>query len=99
MKVPKVSVLMPSFNYAQYLPLAVRSVLSQSWLDLELIIIDDCSTDGSREITEELGRLDDRVVTLFHDVNRGLAAARNSGLAASSGEFIALCDADDIWLE
>jgi glycosyltransferase involved in cell wall biosynthesis len=89
---------MPSFNYARYLPAAIESVLSQSYTDLELIITDDCSTDGSREIVERWRRLDHRVVPVFHNVNRGLATARNSGLAVSSGEFVALCDADDVWL-
>lgn len=95
---PKVSVLMPSFNCARYLPLAIESVLSQSYSDLELILIDDCSTDGSREIAQEWRRCDSRVVIVCHEVNRGLAAARNSGIATSTGDFIALCDADDIWL-
>ncbi len=95
---PKVSVLMPSFNYGRYLPFAIKSVLSQSYSDLELVITDDCSTDGSKEIAEEWKRLDDRVVTVFHDTNHGLARARNSGLAVSTGEFVAFCDADDIWL-
>jgi glycosyltransferase involved in cell wall biosynthesis len=96
--IPKVSVLLPSFNFARYLPIAIRSVLSQSYSDLELIITDDCSTDGSREIAEEWRGLDDRVITVFHDVNRGLAATRNSALSVSSGDFVAFCDADDIWL-
>jgi glycosyltransferase involved in cell wall biosynthesis len=95
---PKVSVLLPSFNFERYLPIAIKSVLSQSYPDLELIITDDCSTDGSREIAEQWRRLDDRVVTVFHDVNRGLAATRNSALAVSSGDFVAFCDADDIWM-
>ncbi len=89
---------MPSYNYERYLPLAIKSVLSQTHSDLELIITDDCSTDGSREIVEQWKLLDDRIVPVFHKVNRGLAGARNSGLAVSSGEFVALCDADDIWL-
>jgi glycosyltransferase involved in cell wall biosynthesis len=97
-RVPKVSVLMPSFNYARYLPSAIKSVLSQSYSDLELIITDDCSTDESREVVEQWRKLDDRVVPVLHDVNHGLARARNSGLAVSSGEFVALCDADDVWL-
>ena len=88
---------MPSFNYAHFLPRAVHGVLSQTFSDLELIITDDCSTDESREVAESYKRLDARVVTLFHDKNRGLAGARNSALAGSSGKFIALCDADDIW--
>ena len=97
-RTPTVSVLMPSFNYAQYLPLAVQGVLSQRYFDLELIIVDDCSSDGSREIAGECKRLDDRVVTVFHSKNRGLACTRNTGLNVSTGKFIALCDADDIWL-
>jgi glycosyltransferase involved in cell wall biosynthesis len=97
-KFPTVSVLMPSFNYAQYLGLAIQSVLSQTYHDLELIIIDDCSTDGSREIAEQWRKLDDRVVPVSHAKNRGLASTRNTGLKASAGKFIALCDADDIWL-
>jgi glycosyltransferase involved in cell wall biosynthesis len=96
-RTPGVSVLMPSYNCARYLPLAIGGVLSQSYSDLELIIIDDCSTDGSREVAAEWSRSDDRVVTVFHDKNRGLSAARNTALASSSGTVIALCDADDIW--
>jgi glycosyltransferase involved in cell wall biosynthesis len=96
--VPKVSVLMPSYNYARYLPAAIHSVLSQSYSDLELIITDDCSTDESRAIVEEWRKLDSRVVPVLHDINRGLARARNSGLAVSTGDFVALCDADDVWL-
>lgn len=94
----KVSVLVPSFNQGRYLPLALESVLTQSHSDLEVIITDDCSTDGSRDIAEQWKRLDTRVRTVFHDVNRGLAVARNSALAVSSGDFVAFCDADDIWL-
>lgn len=94
----KVSVVMPSFNYARYLSLSVESILTQSHTDLELVITDDCSTDGSREILAEWARRDSRVVSVLHDVNRGLAGARNSALAACSGEFIALCDADDLWI-
>lgn len=94
---PKVSVLMPSYNYARYLPFAVESILSQSYSDLELIITDDCSTDNSREVVEHWKKRDPRVVGVNHVINRGLAGARNSGLAVSSGQFIALCDADDIW--
>jgi teichuronic acid biosynthesis glycosyltransferase TuaG len=95
----KVSVLMPSYNYACFLPLAISSVLSQSYSDIELIIVDDCSTDGSRAIIEDWKKRDDRIVSVYHDRNRGLSAARNTGLSASSGAFIALCDSDDIWLE
>src|ERR1700744_1828348 len=93
-QIPMVSILLPSFNYEQYLHLAVQGVLSQTYSDFELIIVDDCSSDGSREIAEDGKRLDDRVVTIFHAKNRGLACTRNTGLRASAGKFIALCDAD-----
>ena len=93
-----VSVLMPSFNYAHYLRKAIESVLSQGYSDLELIIVDDCSTDESWDIAQEYKRLDGRVVSVRHDRNSGLAATRNTALAASVGQFVALCDADDIWL-
>ncbi len=89
---------MPSFNYGRYLTLAIESVLSQSHCNLELIIADDCSTDGSREIAEHWRSIDERVLTVSHERNLGLAATRNSALAVSSGKFVALCDADDIWL-
>lgn len=95
----KVSVLMPSFNYARYLSSAIESVLAQSHHDVELIITDDCSTDDSRQIAERWKRKDSRVVTVFHEVNTGLSGARNSGMAVASGDFVALCDADDIWAE
>ena len=95
----KVSVLMPSFNYARYLPFAIESVLAQSHSNLELIITDDCSTDESRDIAERWRQKDNRVITVFHDVNTGLSGARNSGLEVASGRFIALCDADDVWHE
>jgi glycosyltransferase involved in cell wall biosynthesis len=96
-RLPKVSVLMPSYNYARYLPVAIRSVLSQTYADLELIITDDCSTDESREIVEQWRKLDSRVAPVLHKANQGLARARNSGLAVSKGSFVALCDADDVW--
>jgi glycosyltransferase involved in cell wall biosynthesis len=89
---------MPSYNYARYLRHAIESVLVQSYTDFEVIITDDCSTDESREILAEYERLDSRVVCILHKENRGVAGARNSAFAASSGAFIAMCDADDVWL-
>ena len=93
-----VSILMPSYNYACYLPAAIESILRQTYRNLELVIVDDCSTDGSLSVAEEWLQRDSRIVLVRHERNQGLAATRNSGLAASRGEFIALCDTDDIWL-
>ena len=92
---PTVSVILPVYNDRSYLPSAVRSVLRQSYEDFELIIVDDGSTDGSGELASRIQ--DPRVVVLSQE-NRGLAAARNSGIACARGEFIALIDADDVWL-
>jgi glycosyltransferase involved in cell wall biosynthesis len=95
---PFVSVVMPSYNYANYLPLAIDGVLSQTFADLELIIADDCSTDESREVAHQRSRNDKRVVTVFRQTNGGLACTRNTALEHVRGEFVAFCDADDIWL-
>lgn len=93
---PLVSVIVTNYNYANYLDECIESVLSQSYRDLEVIIVDDGSTDHSREI---IGRIDDRrVVTIFQE-NAGQAAAFNAGFNACHGEFVAFLDSDDFWTE
>jgi glycosyltransferase involved in cell wall biosynthesis len=93
---PTVSVILPTYNRAHTLLRAVDSVLSQDCRDLELIIVDDGSTDGTAEL---VGRIEDIRVRLFrHDTNRGAAAARNTGIAVSSADWIAFQDSDDVWL-
>lgn len=91
---PRVSVIIPTFNLAQYLGQAVESVLSQTYDDLELIVVDDGSTDQTHEL---VGRFGDRVRYLYQ-ANQGVASARNAGIKAASGEFLAFLDADDVWL-
>lgn len=92
----KVSVIIPTYNRASYLPRAVYSVLNQSYRDLELIIVDDGSTDNTRDF---LKTLDDPRVKIIYQENRGVSAARNRGIYESSGELIGLLDSDDQWLE
>lgn len=92
-----VSVIMPCYNSSRYLSASIEGVLAQTYRDLELIIVDDCSTDGSLEIAREWQRRDDRILIQVHKENRGLAATRNTAIRASAGEFIAFCDSDDIW--
>jgi glycosyltransferase involved in cell wall biosynthesis len=94
---PNVSVIMPAYNVAAYLEQAAVSVLQQRYTDLELIIVDDGSTDRTREIAEDICRRDRRRVRVITTPNQGPAAARNLALAASQGQFIALLDSDDIW--
>lgn len=88
-----VSVIIPVYNVAPYLRQALDSVIGQSYSDLQIIIVDDESTDESRRICDDY--LSDSRVTVIHQVNRGLSAARNTGLDIASGEYIAFLDADD----
>jgi glycosyltransferase involved in cell wall biosynthesis len=95
---PLVSVIMPCFNHARYVGESIKSVLSQTERDLELIIVDDASTDGSRKIIEATRAGDERIKPIYHDTNQGASQARNSALKIASGKYIAFCDADDLWL-
>lgn len=91
---PRVSVIMPVYNNAMYLQEAVNTILWQTLNDLELIIIDDGSTDGSGGIIHELK--DTRVKKIFHSVNMGIVTSLNEGLDLAQGEYIARMDSDDI---
>lgn len=93
---PVITVVMPVYNRADVIGRALQSVLSQSYGDFELIVVDDGSTD---DLAVALRRFPDpRVKVLRHEVNRGAAAARNSGLRAARGTYIAFIDSDDEWL-
>lgn len=91
---PRVSVVIPVYNAESYLAEAIESVLAQSHSDLEVILVDDGSTDGSRAVIESFG---ERVVPIFQ-ANAGPSAARNAGIRAARSHYIAFCDADDIQL-
>lgn len=91
---PTVSVVMPVYNVERYVAASVASVLSQSFKDFELIIVDDGGSDRSIAIC---AAFTDHRIRIIHQSNRGLAGARNTGIAASRGQFIALLDSDDAW--
>jgi glycosyltransferase involved in cell wall biosynthesis len=91
---PLVSVVVPTYNCAQYLPEAVDSVLGQSYERRELIVVDDGSIDDTRVV---LGRYGDRLRYLFQK-NRGIGGARARGLEEARGELVAFLDADDVWM-
>lgn len=93
---PKVSVITPSYNYGRFLPEAVNSALSQEHVEVEVIIVDDASTDDSLAIAERLSRGDSRVTVIRHEHNTGHIVAFNDGYAMATGEFIARLDADDL---
>lgn len=92
-----VSVVMPVHNAEAYLERAMRSALDQSMEDLELVVVDDASTDGSRKIIGELAARDSRVVPLTLSGNVGTARARNCGLEVAQGKYAAFLDSDDTW--
>lgn len=93
---PAVSVIIPTYNRREQLLGSVNSVLSQSYADIEVIIVDDGSTDRTREVVESIH--DARIVYVRHATNRGGSAARNSGIRAARAPVIALLDDDDRWL-
>ncbi|MDZ4736483.1 MAG: glycosyltransferase [Rhodospirillaceae bacterium] len=92
---PCVSIIMPAYNAEQFLMTSVRSVLAQTWRNLELIIVDDASTDRTLEIAYDASRLDGRIKVLTCPKNRGTGPARNIGLAHATGDFVTVQDADD----
>lgn len=92
---PTVSVVMPVYNVERFVSEAIASVLAQTFEDFELIIVDDGGQDRSMAICEQF---DDPRIFIVRQKNRGLAGARNTGIAAARGQFIALLDSDDRWL-
>ena len=92
----KVSIIIPVYNVAPYVEECIQSVLRQDYKNLEIIIIDDCGTDNSMELVEELVKNSSRdIVILKHDYNKGLSAARNTGIRRATGDYIFFLDSDD----
>lgn len=92
---PTVSVIIPTYNRADVLPRAIDSALDQTLSDVEVIVVDDASTDHTESVVTSYD--DPRVTYLSHETNQGGSAARNTGIAESSGDYIALLDSDDEW--
>ena len=97
-KNPTVSVIIPTYNRAHIVGRAIQSVLDQTYQDFELIIVDDGSTDNTKDIIKEFQEQDKRVKYIKHEKNRGGSAARNTGIKNSSGYFLSFLDSDDQWL-
>lgn len=91
---PKVSVIIPNYNYGRYVANTLESVLSQTYRNIEVIVVDDGSTDNSLSVLEKFG---DRI-RLVQQKNAGVSVARNHGVSLSDGELLAFLDADDVWL-
>lgn len=92
---PIISVVIPSFNRGHCLKACIESVLNQTLRDIEVVVVDDASTDDTRDQIAALN--DSRIRYIAHRTNRGGAAARNTGISHSEGEFVAFLDSDDYW--
>lgn len=92
--IPRVSVVIPTYNYARYVPEAINSVLAQSFEELEVIVVDDGSTDKTVEILRAFSGQ----IRNIRQEHRGLSAARNTGIRAARGQYVAFLDSDDLWL-
>jgi glycosyltransferase involved in cell wall biosynthesis len=96
---PRVSVIMLSYNHEKFIAEAIESVLNQDFDDFELIIVDDFSTDSSKQIIQEYAAHDSRLRVILHEANRGIAKTANDGIAAAKGKFLAVIASDDVWMK
>lgn len=92
-----VSIVTPSYNSSKYIKQTIQSVLSQTYENWELIVVDDCSTDNSVEIIKEFAVNNSKIRLFEFQINKGAAEARNAAISIAEGEFIAFLDSDDIW--
>jgi glycosyltransferase involved in cell wall biosynthesis len=92
---PVLSIVIPAYNNTHYLPECIRSITAQEVTDLEIIVVDDASTDATYATVQELAQADSRIMALRHTSNQGTLAARTTGVAASTGDYVMLVDQDD----
>ena len=91
----KVSVIMAAYNAERTIKAAIESVLSQTYRDLELIVVDDCSRDATLQVVNSFA--DPRIRVLRHEQNRGVSSSRHEAVLAAKGQWIAVLDSDDLW--
>ncbi|MDR2283081.1 MAG: glycosyltransferase family 2 protein [Sphingobacterium sp.] len=92
-----VSIITPCFNAEKFISQTIESVLKQTYVNWELIIVNDCSTDGSKKIIESYKSNDSRIILLENAINQGVAVSRNIAMDSARGEYLAFLDADDQW--
>lgn len=92
---PRVSVIIPTYNRPILVSEAIDSVLAQTYRDFEIVVVDDCSTDDTPTVLSKYG---DQIRVVHHPTNLGVSSARNTGIHIAEGEFVAFLDSDDLWL-
>lgn len=92
----KISVIIPVYNVEKYLTQCINSVISQSYRNLEIILIDDGSSDNSSQMCDDFARQDSRI-KVIHKINGGLSSARNAGIKIATGDYLLFLDSDDYW--
>ena len=92
---PKISVIVPCYNVAPYVGTCLDSLVNQTWRDIEIICVDDKSTDNTLEIIQERARMDTRIKVIAQPTNSGVSVARNTGIDMAKGEYIGFVDPDD----
>lgn len=97
-KNPIVSVIIPTYNRAHLIGRAIQSVLNQTYQDFEIIVVDDGSTDNTKEVVENFRKENKRIRYIWYEKNKGGAVARNIGIRDAKGEYIAFLDSDDEWM-
>src|SRR6056297_2156713 len=93
-----VSIILPMYNAKKFIDMSVKSVINQTYNNWELLIIDDCSNDGSSEIARKYSFVYNNIKYYKHKINKGVAAARNTGIEKARGTYIAFLDSDDFWI-
>lgn len=93
-----VSVIIPTYNSEKFIEKTVLSALNQTYSNLEIIVVDDCSQDSTCSVVKALSGRDDRIKCLFQEKNHGAAVARNLGIKHAKGRYIAFLDSDDTWI-
>ena len=94
-----VSVVIPMYNAEKYIAETLKSVFKQTYKNFEVVVVNDCSKDKSKEIVEKFQKEHDNLILINNERNLHVAEARNVGIANSNGEWIAFLDADDVWME
>jgi teichuronic acid biosynthesis glycosyltransferase TuaG len=91
------SVIIPAYNSEKYIEKTLQSIINQTYREIEIIVINDCSSDSTSDIVKRFMEFDSRVILIDNDTNMGVSHSRNKAILSAKGEYIAFCDSDDYW--